>query len=151
MKKYKVTLTAEERRQLKEIIDKQRVVARKRKHAYILFKADESEGGPHWTDERIRDAYDVSLRTAERVRERFVEHGLEAALQARAPQENRKRKFDGKKEAQLISLACGKAPEGYARWTLTLLADKMVELKYMESISSEAIRKVLKKTNLSLG
>lgn len=151
MKKYKVTLTQEERQELDAIITKGRVAARKRIHAQILLQADEADRKKGWIDTDIAEAYHVSARTVERVRQRFVEGGLQTALQPRAPQENRSRKFDGKKEAQLITLACGSAPEGYARWTLQLLADKMVELKYMESISDEGVRNVLKKTNLSLG
>lgn len=99
----------------------------------------------------MAEAYGVGPRTVERIRERFVQQGFEAALQSKADQENRARKFDGKIEAKLVTLACGTPPEGHARWTLQLLADKMVELKYMESISHQAVYNVLKKTNLSLG
>lgn len=150
MKKYKVTLTDEERAQLTEIINKGRVAARKRIHAQILLRADKAKE-QSWIDARIAEAYGVNTRTVERIRQRFVESGLEAALRPRAPQENRARKFDGKKEAQLVTLACSEAPEGYARWSLRLLADRMVELKYLKSISHEAVRTVLKKTKLSLG
>lgn len=151
MKKYKVTLTHEERAELETIINKARVAVRKRIHAQILLRADEAKGQTAWIDTDIAEAYDISVETVKRVRQRFVESGMATALQPRAPQENRARKFDGEKEAQLITLACNTAPEGYARWTLQLLADRMVELKYMESISYEAVRNVLKKTNLSLG
>lgn len=151
MKKYKVTLTQEERQELGIIISKGRVAARKRIHAQILLQTDEADERNGWIDADIAEAYHVSTRTVERVRQRFVEGGLQTALRPRAPHENRSRKFDGKKEAQLITLACSRAPEGYARWTLQLLADKMVELKYMESISGEGVRNVLKKTNLNRG
>ena len=151
MKKYKVTLTTEERVELNIIIKKERVSARKRIHAHILLRTDESEGQSGWKDVDVAEAYGVGLRTVERIRERFVTKGFAAALQSKADQENRARKFDGKKEAKLITLACSKAPEGRARWTLQLLADRMVELKYMESISHQAVHTVLKKTKLNLG
>jgi transposase len=151
VKKYKVTLTHEEREELTVIINKGRIAARKRIHAQILLRADETKGQTAWTDVDIAEAYSVSAETVKRVRQRCVESGLSAALQPRAPHENRARKFDGEKEAQLLMLACCGAPEGYARWSLRLLADTMVELAYMDSISHEAVRGVLKKTNLSLG
>jgi transposase len=151
MKKYKVTLSAEEREELNALLKKDRVAVRKRIHAQILLKADESGGGKAWADVDIAEAYNVNVRTVERIRQRLVEQGFEAALQPRAPHENRTRKFDGEKEAKLTTLACSPAPEGYVRWTLQLLADQMVELKYMESISPTAVHNVLKKTNLSLG
>ena len=121
-------------------LKKGRVAARKRIHRQILLRADESEGHTGWTDVAVAEAYGISIRTVERVRQRFIEHGLKAALQPRAPQENHARKFDGEKEAKLLTLACSKAPEGYARWTLQLLADKMVELKYMKNVSDETVR-----------
>lgn len=151
MKKYNVTLTDEERAELEMIINKGRIAARKRIHAQILLRTDESEGQSGWKDIDVAQAYGVGLRTVERIRERFVTQGFEAALQSKADQENRARKFDGKKEAKLITLACSTPPEGYARWTLQLLADQMVQLNYMESISHQAVHNVLKKMNLSLG
>ncbi len=151
MKKYIITLTREERKELGIIINKGHVSARKRKHAEILLRADEAKGQDGWKDVDVAEAYGVSLRTVERIRERFVTEGFEAALQPKAEQKNRAHKFDGDKEAKLIMLACGKPPEGHARWTLQLLADSMVSLKYMESISHQGVKNVLKKTNLSLG
>ena len=151
MKKYKVTLTAAEREDLNIIIKKEHVSGRKRIHAQILLRTDESEGQSGWKDVDVAEAYGVGLRTVERIRERFVTKGFAAALQSKADQENRARKFDGKKEAKLITLACSRAPKGRARWTLQLLADRMVELKYMESISHQAVHTVLKKTKLNLG
>lgn len=151
MKKYNVTLTQEERKELSVIINKGKASARKRIHAQILLRADEAKGQHGWKDALVSEAYGVSLRTVERIRERFVTEGFAAALQPKAEQENRARKFDGEKEAKLITLACGTPPEGRARWTLQLLADSMVRLKYMESISHQGVRNVLKKTNLSLG
>ncbi len=151
MKKYHVTLTAEERTQCNDILKKGRVAAKRRIHAQILLQADEANGHTAWTDTRIAEACGVVPQTVERVRKRCVENGLEAALQPRASQENRARKFDGETEAKLVTLARSPAPAGRARWTLQLLADKMVELNYMESISAQAVHNVLKKTNLSLG
>jgi len=151
MKKYKITLTPEERKELGIIIRKGRASARKRIHAEILLRADEAEGQNGWKDADVAEAYGVSLRTVERIRERFVTEGFAAALQPKAEQKNRAHKFDGEKEAKLIMLACGKPPKGRTRWTLQLLADSMVELKYMESISHQGVKNVLKKTNLSLG
>lgn len=151
MKKYKITLTPEERKEVKIIIGKGRASARKRIHAEILLRADEAKGQDGWKDADVAEAYGVSLRTVERIRERFVMEGFAAALQPKAEQENRARKFDGDKEAKLIALACGKPPKGRARWTLQLLADSMVRLKYMKSISGQAVHNTLKKTKLSLG
>ncbi len=151
MKKYKITLTPEERKELGIIINKGHASARKRKHAEILLRADEAKGQGGWKDVDVAEAYGVSLRTVERIRERFVTEGFKAALQPKAEQKKRAHKFDGEKEAKLIALACGKPPKGRARWTLQLLADTMVELKYMESISHQGVKNVLKKTNLSLG
>jgi transposase len=151
MKKYRVTLTQEERTELHALLKKERIPARKRTHAQILLQADEADGQPAWTDEQIATAYHVRKRTVERIRQRFVEHGFAAALQARAPQDNYHRKFDGAKEAKLIQLACSQPPAGYARWTLQLLADELVHLHVLDSISDEGVRQVLKKTNLSLG
>jgi transposase len=151
MKKYKVILTTSERKELNTIINKGKALARKRIHAQILLRTDEAEGQDGWKDVDVAEAYGMSLRTIERIRERFVEEGFTAALQPKAEQKNRARKFDGEKEAKLVTLACGKPPEGRARWTLQLLADSMVRLKYMESISHQGVKNVLKKMNLSLG
>jgi transposase len=150
MKKYNVILTTDERTECNELLKKERLAARKRIHAQILLKADDSDGNG-WADIRIAEAYSISRPTVERVRQRFVEHGIAAALQPRAPHENRARKFDGEKEAQLITIACSSAPQGRARWTLQLLAEEMVTLQYLESVSHEGVRQILKKTNLSLG
>ncbi len=149
MKKYHVILTDDERTELTHLIQKERVAARKRTHAHILLKADETNNG--WTDKAISNAYEVSLRTIERVRERFVEDGLTVALNRRLPEITKEKKIDGDVEAHLTKIACSDAPRGSARWTLRLLADEMVRLNYIDSISHEGVRKVLKKTNLSLG
>jgi transposase len=152
MKKFKVTLTAEERQALLDLIAAGKAAAAKLAHARILLKADAAPGGPAWTDGRIAEAVEVNLRTVERVRQRFVEQGLEAALvrkkQARPSQE---RKLDGAGEARLIALACSQPPQGRKRWTLQLLADKLVELRVVDAISDETVRQVLKKTNSSRG
>ena len=146
MKKYKVTLTPEERKELDSVINKERASARKRIHAQILLRADEAQGQDGWKDADVAEAYGVSLRTVERIRERFVTEGFAAALQPKAEQENRARKFDGEKEAKLITLACGKPPQGRARWTLRLLEKKVVELQIVDRASDSTIGRTLKKT-----
>jgi transposase len=147
VKKYKVTLTPEERRTLSDLIAVGRAAARKLAHARILLKADAAPGGPAWTDERIAEAVEVSIDTVERVRQRFVERGLDLAL-VRKPQDqpSRERKLDGRAEARLIALACSAPPAGRAAWTLHLLADRLVELRVVDTISHETVRQVLKKT-----
>jgi transposase len=152
MKKYKVTLTPDERQHLQEMIAAGKSAAKKLAHARILLKADESEGGAAWSDAAIAEAVEVSPDTVSRVRERFVEEGLDAAL-VRKKQEkpSRERILDGRAEAKLIALACSTAPEGRKVWTLQLLADKLVELKIVDAISDETVRRVLKKTRSSRG
>lgn len=149
-KKYLVTLTPEERAWLTGLISAGKRSALTITRARILLKADQADGGPAWEDAAIAEALDCGLRTVERVRQRFVERGLEPAL-GRKPQEHpsRERKFDGAAEARLIALACSAPPEGRARWTLKLLADRLVELEVFESVSDETVRRVLKKTNSS--
>ena len=152
-KKFIVELTPDERRMLQEIVSKGRVLARKRQHAHILLKADQSPGGPAWTDTQIAQALDVGRRTVERVRQRLVERGLENALIARldpyGPQT--RTKLDGAAQAQLCRLACSAAPDGHQRWTLRLLAERMVQLEVVPAISYETVRRTLKKMNLNLG
>jgi transposase len=152
MKKYRVTLAADERDQLTALLTAGRASAARQAHARILLKADESDGGPAWADARLAEAVEVTVATVERVRQRFVELGLAAAL-ARKPQArpSRRAKIDGAAEARLVALACSKPPKGRARWTMQLLADRLVELKVVESVSDEAVRKVLKKTRSSRG
>jgi transposase len=150
-KKYIVTLTEEERQMLQGLLSRGKAAARKLKHAMILLKADASPGSPGWNDDRIVDGLEVGRATVERVRREFVEDGLEAALERRKPCRQYVRKLDGDGEAHLIALACSQAPEGRSRWTLRLLADRMVELERVESLSYETVRQVLKKTSLSLG
>jgi transposase len=150
-KKYCVTLTAEEREQLTAMVSKGKAAARALTHARILLKADEAEGGPAWTDAAVCEALDVGLCTVMRVRERFVEEGLDAALRPRPSSYVQPRKLDGYLEAQLIMLACSEAPEGHARWTLRLLADRFVQLGHVDEISHETVRQTLKKTRRSRG
>jgi transposase len=151
MKKYLVTLTGEERQSLHELTTAGKASAFRQTHARILLKADQAEGGPAWSDERIAEALNVGLATIARLRQRFVEQGLEAAL-SRQPQQNRRpRKLDGRAEARLIATACSSPPEGRKGWTMRLLADRLVELEIVESISDETVRRVLKKTNSSRG
>ena len=150
MKKYKVTLTPEERRQLRQLISAGKASAKKLAHARILLKADASPGGPAWADARIAEAAEVSVATVERIRQRFVEQGFEAALvRKKQDRPSRERKLDGAAEARLIALACSEPPKGRARWTLKLLADQLVELEVVESISDETVRRTLKKTTSS--
>jgi transposase len=150
-KKYIVTLTDEERRMLQEMLRRGKAAARKLTHARILLKADAADGGPDWNDAAIAEGLEVGRATVERVRKEFVEEGLEAALERRKPRRVYRRKLDGDGEAHLVALACQKPPEGRSRWTLQLLADRMVELKYVEEISYQTVRRTLKKTNSSLG
>ena len=150
-KKYIVTLTDEERRMLQEMLSRGKAAARKLTHARILLKADAADGGPDWNDAAIAEGLEVGRATVERVRKQFVEEGLEAALERRQPRRQYRRKLDGDGEAHLVALACQKPPEGRSRWTLQLLADRMVELKYIEEISYQTVRRTLKKTNSSPG
>jgi transposase len=152
MKKYKVTLTAEERQHLHDLIAAGKAAAQKLAHARILLKADAADGGPAWPDGTIAEAVEVSVATIERVRQRFVEQGLEAALgRKKQDRPSRERKLDGRAEAHLIALACSEPPDGRACWTLQLLADKLVELEIVDAVSDETVRRVLKKTNSSPG
>jgi transposase len=152
MKKYKVTLTADERERLRGLIATGKAAAKKLTHARVLLKADAAEGGPAWDDQRIADATEVSTDTVARVRQRFVEHGLEAAL-ARKKQDrpSRERKLDGRAEARLIALACSSPPDGRKEWTMKLLAGRLVELEVVDTVSDETVRRLLKKTNSSRG
>jgi transposase len=149
-KKYLVTLTPEARDWLTGLVSAGKRSALTITRARILLKADQAGGGPAWEDQDIAQALDCSVRTVERVRQRFVERGPEQAL-GRKPQDrpSRERKFDGAAEARLIAVACSAPPEGRARWTMKLLADKLVELEVFDSVSDETVRRVLKKTNLS--
>src|SRR5262249_38450138 len=138
MKRYKVTLDAGERQALSDLIAAGRAAARKLTHARILLKADAAEGGPAWPDDRIAEALEVSVATAGRIGGRFGEEGLDPALdrKPRGPPA-RPPKLDGRAEARLIALACSAPPDGRKAWTMKLLADKLVELEVVDSISDE--------------
>ena len=149
-KRYVVRLADGERPQLEELVSKGKAAAQKIKHAKILLKADAD--GEGWTDEDIAGTFLVHPNTVRGIRQRFVEEGLESALnRKRRALPPRERILDGEKEARLIALSCSKPPEGFSRWSLRLLADQVVELDYIDSISHESIRLILKKTNLSHG
>lgn len=145
-KKYVIHLTIEERSQLEKLVKTGKVAAYKRLHAQILLKAEVGDKAPGWTDVKIADCFNITTRTVERVRQRLVEKGIEAALN-RAKQKCRFHIMDGEIEAHLIAITCSDLPEGCGHWTLRLLAEKMVELKYIETISYETVRRTLKKTN----
>lgn len=148
-KKYPVILSETERDDLKRLIAAGTAPARKLTHARILLKADQSPEGPGWVDDMVAEAVEVSQPTVSRVRKQYVEEGLEAALNRRAPNREYHRKLDGKQEARLVGLACSEPPEGQARWSLRLLADKMVELEVVDDLSYQTVRRTLKKTNSS--
>ena len=146
-KKYRVTLSAAERDELTALIRKGKAAARKLAHARVLLQVDESVAGARSTDEQVAQALNLSRRTVERVRERFVEQGFAAALLPQPSTRRYERAFDGAQEARLIALACSAPPEGKSRWTLRLLAEQAVELKIVEAVSYESVRQALKKTN----
>ena len=147
MKRYVVNLTEDERASLEELTRRARVSGLKRQRALILLKADDG-----LTDREIADELEVGLVTVERVRKRCIERGIAATLD-RKPQEtpSRPRKFDGASEAKLTQIACSEPPAGQARWTIGLLADKLIELKVFESVSKSSVQRSLKKANSSLG
>lgn len=149
--KYVVRLSQEEREYLLSVSSKGRSSAKKIIHARILLRADASEGGENCNDEEIASLENVCTKTVGRVRQRFVEEGLESALNSRPPRRKKPRKLDGEDEAKLIAICCSRAPEGRARWTLRLLANQLVEMEVVDSIAPETVRQTLKKTNLSLG
>ena len=148
-KRYRVTLTLEERGELERMIARGKADARKLAHARVLLQADEADGGPGWVDGTIAAAVRVSVRTIERVRRRFVEQGLAAALLPRPSPRRYGRKPDGGQEAHLLALACARPPEGKARWSLRLLAERMVELEHVDGLPHETVRQTLKKTSSS--
>ena len=149
-KKYHVKLTEEERHNLQAIIAKRNSQSIQVKRAYILLAADEHGEHP-WNDERIQTTYGVSRCTVERVRQRCVEEGVGGTLRGKKREVFKEKLFDGKVEAHLIALRCSEPPVGASRWTLQLLADKLVELQYVDAISYESVRQILKKTNSNRG
>lgn len=148
-KRYRVTLTAEERDELRRMISRGKADARKLARARVLLLADEAGGGPARVDEEIASALDVSVRTIERARQRFVDRGLAAALLPKPSKRIYARKLDGEQEAYLLALACARPPEGKARWSLRLLAERMVALEHAATLSHETVRQTLKKTSSS--
>jgi len=143
-KKYVVRLSCEEHDKLQELVKKGRAAAYKRMHAQILLKADVNNEDSGWTDQQISEAFGVTTRTVERVRERLCTQGLDAAID-RAKGSGKRRKLDGSQEAHLIALVCSEPPEGRNRWTLRLLADRYVQLGHVEELSYETVRQLLKK------
>ncbi len=148
-KKYHVTLTEQEQTQLQEIIQKRNEKAVQVKRSYSLLAADEN--GEGLSDEAIKARYRVGLRTIERLRERFVVEGLQAALQGKQRSVYKEKVFDGSVEAHLVALRCSDPPSGYQQWSMRLLAKRMVELAYVEHMSHESVRQVLKKMTSSPG
>jgi transposase len=151
MKYYTIKLTKDEVEELTAIIDKGLHTSHTFRVAYILLNCDEGKYSDKVTNDQISKVLKVGMRTIDRVKKRFVEEGLEAVLERRPTSRVYDRKADGELEAQLVKLCCSDPPKGYNKWSLRLLADKMVELKYVESISHVTVRSILKKTNLSLG
>ena len=149
-KLYHVDLSEEERAYLEKIVRKRKATSQIVKRSKILLAADRL-GEKHWTDEKISIAYQVSVRTIERLRQRLVTEGLEVALKGKPRLNKDKKKFDGEVEAKLIALRCSEPEPGTSSWTLELLANKMVALNYVESISKESVRQILKKTKLNPG
>jgi len=149
--RYRVTLTKEERGELEALTRRGKTHARRFVHARALLLCDAGADGPAWNVADVAEALGVTSRSIEHLKKRFVENGLEAALECK-PREKPPREvvFDGAFEARLIALACSDAPEGHRRWTVRLLADKAVELKFAESVSHMTVQRALKKTNLSL-
>jgi hypothetical protein len=148
---YKVTLTKTEREELKAIVSKGKHSSLQFRNACILLNCDEGKFGNKLANDQIAQVLQVNSKTVERLKQRFVEEGFDACIDRKPYPAKQKLKTDGDFEAHLIAISCSKSPSGYARWSLRMLADKMVELKYAESISHETVRQVLKKTNSSRG
>jgi Homeodomain-like domain len=144
-KRYRVTLTESERVDLRKLVSVGKAAARRIVRARVLLLADQAEGGAAKSDAEIVESLGCGRASVERIRQQFVEDGLEAVLQPKPSQRVYERKMDGKAEAHLIALACGAPPEGRSRWTLRLLGDQMVALEHVESVSFETVRRVLKK------
>lgn len=150
-KRYRVELTSEEREELKALVSRGRSAAYKQTHARILLMSDEAQDDLPMTDEAIAQALKVGHATVERVRRRCVEEGIDAALNRKKQLRRRAKKLDGEAEAHLIAIACSEPPQGRTSWTLKLLADRLVEREIVDSISTETVRKALKKTSSSHG
>jgi len=151
MVRYTIKLTKAEVDELRNIINKGSHTSQTFRAAYILLNCDEGKYSKKVINEQISKVLKIGMRTIDRVKKKFFEEGLESALERRPTSRIYNSKVDGEIEAKLITLCCSEPPEGFAKWSLRLLADKMVELNYIESISHITVRNVLKKTNLSLG
>lgn len=145
MAKYKVTLTKAEHDELVSIISKGKHTSQRFRNAYVLLNCDEGEYSEKATNAEINKILKVGMRTIDRIKKRFVEEGFDAVLERKATSRQYDRKADGDFEARLIALSCSEPPEGYARWSLRLLADKLIELEIVDSVSHETVRTVLKK------
>jgi transposase len=150
-KKYIVQLKPEERQQLLELTQNGHAAAKTITHARILLRADSAEERAGWSDEAIADALDISITTVERVRKAYVQQGLKPALERKVRLRHRSRRLNGSQEAHLIALACSEPPTGHARWTLRLLAGKLIELESLETLSHDTVQRTLKKMNSSRG
>jgi transposase len=152
MSKYSVKLNQGQRKLLEEIVKKGEAPARKITHANILLKTDSGEQGPRWPLKKIQEAFGVGSTLVKMVRKRFVENGIEDAINRREqPERPEKRKIDGKQEAHIIAVLCTEKPEGQEKWTLRALTDRIIELEIVEQVSDETVRMVLKKTSLNRG
>lgn len=145
MVKYRVTLTKDERDELVSIISKGKHTSQKYRNAYVLLNCDEGEYSDKVTNAEINKVLKIGMRTIDRIKKRFVEEGFEACLDRRPTSREYERKADGDFEAHLVALSCSEPPEGFSRWSLRLLADKLVELEIVDSVSHETVRTVLKK------
>jgi len=150
-KQYVVRLSEAERAALRTLTSRGDAPARVQTHARILVKANRGEAGPEWTDDAISTALEVDPTTVARVRKLYVTEGLEAALHRKAPDRVYRRKLDGEQEARLVAVACSEPPSGHKRWTLRLLATRLVELEVVETVSYETVRQTLKQTGSSRG
>lgn len=152
MKQYRIELTKEQRDILEEIVRKGQGPARKIQHAHILLKADSGVEGPNWTDNQIQEAFGGGKSTIFRVKKRYIEHGLEDALNRRPqPERPEKRKIYGEQEAHIIAMMCSPAPEGFQRWSMRLVASRLVQLGEYEQIDHTTVWRVLKKMNSNPG
>jgi transposase len=150
-KQHVVVLSEEERARLHTLIGRGTAPARALTHARILLKANQGEAGPGWTDRAIAAALEVHHTTVARVRQQYATGGLDAAVSRKAPERQYRRKLDGEQEAHLVALACSAPPEGRKRWTLRLLADRLVQLEVVDAVSYETVRQALKQTASSRG
>ena len=151
MVRYKVTLTSSEREQLQAVMSKGKHSSLQFRNACISLNCDEGEQGQKTSNEQIAQILQITTKTVERLKQRFIEEGFEACMDRKPYPEVKEVITDGDFEAHLVAISCSKAPDGHARWSLRMLADKMVELKYVESVSYETVRQVLKKTKLNHG